>query len=554
MACHYPGASNLRHFWENVLTKRRQFRPFPDIRLPLSDYYDPDPNIPDKTYCNKAALIDGFKFDWISHRIPKSTIDSTDIVHWLALEVALKSLKNAGFDTESVPVDRSGVILGNTLTGEHSRSEGLRLRWPFVRRTLEAAARVKGLSSKTLTELLQTMEIYYKSVFAPVTEDTLSGGLSNTIAGRICNYLDFHGGGYTVDGACSSSLIAIATAATALTNGDLDLAMAGGVDISLDTFEMIGFAKTAALTRSDMRVYDRRADGFIPGEGCGFVVLKRLDDAVADGNYIYAVLRGWGISSDGKGGLTAPSAKGQATALQRAYERAGYTPKDLDFIEGHGTGTVVGDKTELEAISLAMGDILKTDIRHCGITSLKSIIGHTKAASGVGGFIKAAIAVNRRILPPTANCSEPNEVFQSSIRSVYPIIAGEIRLPTEKLKAGVSAMGFGGINCHVTIESGNQPSKSLVPSIEERKLLASHQETELFILSASSVSELLERTQTIMKLAQNLPESELVDLAAKITNELEPYAPVRSAVIAGTPEKLTECLHNLEKMLVEHPT
>ncbi|MEN8262910.1 MAG: type I polyketide synthase, partial [Nitrospirota bacterium] len=553
MACQYPGAKDLRNFWENILAKRRQFRPFPDIRLPLSDYYDPDPDTPDKTYCNKAALIDGFKFDWAGHRIPKSTIDSTDIAHWLALEVAIRSLKDAGFNRENVPIEKSGVILGNTLTGEQTRAEGLRLRWPFIKRTLETAAKTKGLSQQTISDLLQTMEVYYKSIFAPVTEDTLSGGLSNTISGRICNYLDFHGGGYTVDGACSSSLLAIATAATALTNGDLDLAMAGGVDISLDAFEMIGFAKTAALTKKDMRVYDRRASGFIPGEGCGFVVLKRLEDAIADGNYIYAVLRGWGISSDGKGGLTAPSVKGQAAALQRAYERAGYTPGDLDFIEGHGTGTVVGDKTELEAISLAMGDIKKTDLRHCGITSLKSIIGHTKAASGIGGFIKAAIAVNRRILPPTANCSEPNEVFESSVPSVYPIMSGEIRLPEEKLKAGVSAMGFGGINCHVTIESGDQPSESLVPSIEERKLLVSHQETELFVLSASSASELLKRTQTIKQRAQGLPESELVDLAAQITNELEPNVPVRSAVIAGTPEKLSECLQNLEKMLVENP-
>ena len=154
---------------------------------------------------------------------------------------------------------------------------------------------------------------------------------------------------------------------------------------------MIGFAKTAALTKTDMRVYDRRANGFIPGEGCGFVVLKRLEDAIADGNYIYAVLRGWGISSDGKGGLTAPSVKGQATALQRAYERAGYSPGDLDFIEGHGTGTVVGDKTELEAISLAMGDIKKTDLRRCGITSLKSIIGQSNNFSNFSRFF------NRRL-------------------------------------------------------------------------------------------------------------------------------------------------------------
>lgn len=177
---------------------------------------------------------------------------------------------------ETIPAGRSGVILGNTLTGEWTRSQTLRLRWPYVRKALRASAEAKGLPSQTIEELIETMEVYYKSVFAPITEDSLAGGLSNTIAGRICNFLDLHGGGYTVDGACSSSLIAIATAATALNNGDLDLALAGGVDVSLDTFELIGFAKTEALTPDDMRVYDRKASGFIPGEGCGFIILRQV--------------------------------------------------------------------------------------------------------------------------------------------------------------------------------------------------------------------------------------------------------------------------------------
>lgn len=553
MACHYPGANNLRLFWENILARKRQFRPFPDQRLPLSDYYDPDPAAPDKTYCNKAALIDGFKFDWAGKRIPKSAFESTDIAHWLALDVALQSLKDAGFNRSNVPNEKTGVILGNTLTGEHSRAEGLRLRWPFVRRTLEAAARSKGLSPQAHSELIQTMEAYYKSVFVPVTEDTLSGGLSNTIAGRICNYLDFHGGGYTVDGACSSSLVAVSTAATALSNGDLDLALAGGVDISLDTFEMIGFAKTSALTRSDMRVYDRRADGFLPGEGCGFVVMKRLQDAVKDGNPVYAVLRGWGISSDGKGGLTAPSVKGQAMALRRAYDRAGYSPNDLDFIEGHGTGTVVGDKTELEAISLAMGEGKENIFRRCGITSLKSIVGHTKAASGIGGFIKAVIAVNRRVLPPTANCMEPNNVFQSSVHNLYPIITGQICEPTKKIKAGISAMGFGGINCHVTIESADSPADNLTPSIEERKLLVSHQETELFVLGARSITDLRELTRAAKSRAKDICEGELVDLAVQLSRELETDASVRAGMVAGTPEEVLEGLESIERMLIDNP-
>ena len=138
MACRYPGAEDIRTFWENILTRKRQFRTIPDTRLSLEDYFDPDPTAPDKTYNAKAAVIDGYAYDWAGHRTPKSTVESTDIAHWLALDVALQALRDAGFSKETLPKERSGTILGNTLTGEQSRAEGLRLRWPFVRRTLES--------------------------------------------------------------------------------------------------------------------------------------------------------------------------------------------------------------------------------------------------------------------------------------------------------------------------------------------------------------------------------------------------------------------------------
>jgi enediyne polyketide synthase len=560
MGCWYPGARNLGQLWENILARRQEFRRTPDQRLPLSQYYNPDSTVPDKTYGSRMAVIDGFEFDWISKRIPKKVVDTADIAHWLALEVAIQALENSGYTRTSIPIERTGVLLGNTMTGEFSRSTNVRLRWPYVRRALVAAAEAKGLPSKVIDSLAETMEDYYKSVFSPITEDTLSGNLSNTIAGRICNFFNFHGGGYTVDGACSSSLIAVANAATALTNRDLDLAFAGGVDISLDTFELIGFAKTGALTHQDMTVYDQKASGFIPGEGCGFVVLKRLEDARADGNYVYAVLNGWGISSDGKGGLTAPSREGQAIALNRAYQRAGYSTHSLDFIEGHGTGTPVGDRVELEGIALAMSlDGEASDVsdgqrlRGCGVTSFKSLVGHTKAAAGIGALIKAIIGVNRRILPPIAGCKQPNPVFETSARCLYPILQGEVRNQTDILRAGVSAMGFGGINCHVTLESGDTPAADLEPSIKERALLVSHQDTEIFVLSATSMSALLQRTLAVINVAQGLSLSELVDLAAHLTSELQPQLPIRATVIAGSSEELMANLSLLEKMLRETP-
>ncbi|WP_372682567.1 beta-ketoacyl synthase N-terminal-like domain-containing protein, partial [Desulfosarcina sp.] len=323
LACRYPDAATPRHLWENILARRRQFRRIPDCRLPLADYYDADKKAPDKTYGRQAAVIDGFDFDWADRRIPFSTVRTTDIVHWLALETSLAAVADAGYTRETLPGERTGVIIGNTLTGEQTRANTMRLRWPFVRRALQVAARTQGMDDRQIHALTRTLKARYTAVFPPVDEDTLAGGLSNTIAGRICNHLNLMGGGFTVDGACSSSLLAVAHAASRLVDQDLDLAIVGGVDVSLDPFELIGFAKTGALTDGEMTVYDRGGKGFIPGEGCGFIVLKTLPAARQDGDRVYAVIHGWGISSDGGGsGITAPSVPGQALSLERAYQHA----------------------------------------------------------------------------------------------------------------------------------------------------------------------------------------------------------------------------------------
>jgi len=553
LGCRYPGAATLREFWENVIARRCQFRRLPEVRFPLDEYYSEDRTAPDKTYASEAAVIDGFEFDWIGRGFPKPMFEASDIVHWLALEVALAALEDAGHAMAGdLDKERTGIVLGNTLTGEHTRANTMRLRWPFFEKTIRAAAQTKGLSPSVVEELAATTEQYFKSVFPPTTEDTLAGGLSNTISGRICGYLGLHGGGFTVDGACSSSLIAVATAATALVTGRLDTALAGGVDVSLDTFELIGFSKAGALAQGDLHVYDRRANGFKPGEGCGFVVLKRLEDAREHGDYVYAVLRGWGISSDGRRAITAPNAEGQARAIRRAYDMAGYGMRDLAFIEGHGTGTSVGDAIELEGISLAMNDE-EPQARQCGVTSLKSVIGHTKAAAGIGGLIKAVLAANRRVLPPTANCTEPHAVFDDLARPLYPIMLGELRPGSEVLRVGVSAAGFGGINCHVTLESGDAPAQHVAPELDERAMLVSQQETEVFLLSGDSVPALTGRVEAVRRLAEGISEAEMVDLAAKLAGELEPNDTVRAACIAEKPSALQRDLGELARMLGQSP-
>lgn len=549
MGCWYPGARNPRELWANVLSRRREFRRMPDGRLPQSAYFDADPATPDKTYGTRAALIDGFAFDWTRLRIPQKTVLGTDRAQWLALEVALQALADAGYMArEDVPRQRTGVLLGNTLTGEDSRAHALRLRWPYVKRALLTTLGAYPLDERE--RIAAAMENVYKSVFNPVTEDTLPGSLSNTIAGRICNFLDLRGGGYTVDAACASSLVAVCQAATALAQGDLDLALAGGVDVSLDSFELVSFAKTGALTPDEMRVYDRRGNGFIPGEGCGFVVLRRLEDALSDGQKIYAVLRGWGISSDGRGGITAPSRVGQTEALLRAYDAAGYDPRGVAFIEGHGTGTRVGDRTELEGIAEALAHHGDVEPKSCGVTSLKSLVGHTKAAAGIGAFLKTVMAVNRRVLPPTAGCEQPHPSFEGASRGLYPLLQGECRAPDSLLRAGVSAMGFGGINSHVTLESSNAlPDVSLATELAERALLVSHQDVELFVVGASSAVELAERLEEHAADVVHASLAELTDLAAHLARSLASDAPWRAFVVAGDPENLAGRLVTLAQVV-----
>lgn len=553
MSCFYPGAHNVKELWENILSRRVQFRRMLDQRLPLSDYYDENVK-GEKSYLTKAAFIDGFEFDWSKWRIPKKVFESTDIVHWLALDTALKAFEDAGYKSgKDIPFETTGAIVGNTLTGEQTRSQSLRLRWPFVQRALYKTLQGFAVDHEEQDKFAQAMEEIYKSAFYPITEDSLAGGLANTIAGRICNYFNLNGGGYIVDGACSSSLLAVATAVNALKSGDMDLALAGGVDISLDPFELVGFSKAGALTKDQMRVYDRRGAGFLPGEGCGFIVLKRLADAERDKDQIYAVIKGCGISSDGKGGIMEPSSQGQAYAIGRAYKDAGYTPAQLDFVEGHGTGTTRGDEVELGGIALAIensggGDL----VRSCGVTSFKSVVGHTKAAAGIGGLLKAIMAVNQRVLPPIANCYEPHQIFEKTATSIYPAIQGHIFDKDKKVRAGVSAAGFGGINCHVTLESYDKPTEKIQPAMDERALLVSAQQTEVFVFSSKTAEHLKRAIIKFKEKIRFISHAEMADFACWLNTQSKKHALVKVAVVTDTPEHLYEAMCAIEKFLDEN--
>ncbi|EDX25066.1 PksE [Streptomyces sp. Mg1] len=453
MACRYPDATSPGELWENAVAGRRAFRRLPSVRMNLDDYWDADPTVPDTFYARNAAVLEGYEFDRIAHKISGGTYRSTDLTHWLALDTAGRALADAGFPGgEGLPRERTGVVVGNTLTGEFSRANVMRLRWPYVRRVMaEALGDQPDWDEDRVDEFLDDVEAAYKQPFPDINEDTLAGGLANTIAGRICNQFDLGGGGYTVDGACSSSLLSVTTAGTSLVNGDIDVAVAGGVDLSIDPFEIIGFAKTGALAKGEMKLYDRGSNGFWPGEGCGMIVMMREEDALAGNHRIYATIAGWGVSSDGQGGITRPEVSGYQLALKRAYDRAGFGIDTVALFEGHGTGTAVGDATELTALMGARA-AADPDAPVAAITSIKGMIGHTKAAAGVAGLIKAAMAVDNQTLPPAIGTVDPHELLTAADANLKALRKAEAWPQGTPRRAGITAMGFGGINTHVVLD------------------------------------------------------------------------------------------------------
>jgi enediyne polyketide synthase len=553
MACCYPDARNPQQLWENVLARRRAFRRFPPERLLLRDYFSADPETADAIYATQAALIEGYVFDRVRFCVAGPTFRSVDMAHWLALDVAAQALEDAGLlagnggngNDSSLPRETTGVLVGNTLTGEFSRAATLRLRWPYVRRVVEAQLSAQGWDHPRRRSFLRDLERSYKEPFVPVGEETLAGALSNTIAGRICNHFHLGGGGYTVDGACCSSLLAVARACSALEAGEIDAALAGGVDLSLDPFELVGFAKTGALAHGEMRVYDRESSGFLPGEGCGFVVLMRSEDAQSRGLRSYGVIRGWGISSDGAGSITRPEIRGQTLALQRAYQRAGYGAETVAFFEGHGTGTPIGDKVELQALAAMRRANGKT--RPAAIGSIKANIGHTKAAAGIAGLIKATLAIHHQVLPPATGVSQPRPELEGESAVLRVPDEAEPWPPTLPVRAGVNSFGFGGINVHITIEGGSNRRASSLSS-HHQFLSSGAQDAELFLFSADSRSALAAQLKAFAEKASGFSYAELTDASSELARQLRSSSPWRAALVAGTPVELAVRLDALWKL------
>ncbi|WP_229899457.1 type I polyketide synthase [Streptomyces hiroshimensis] len=443
----FPKARDLRAFWDNIVAGRDCTEEVPPAWWEPEDYYDPDPFAPDKTYGRRGGFLTPVTFDPMEFGMPPKTLDSTGLVQLLSLVVARDVLRDGACGRDGwYDPGRTGVVLGVCGTNTTLMPLAARLLAPL----LVKAMRARGLAEEEARRAARD----YLQELPPWTEDSFPGILGNVVSGRVANRLDLRAANHTVDAACASSLAAVRAAVDELVCRRADLMITGGCDADNSIVSFMCFSKTPALSFSGrVRPFDAAADGTLIGEGIGMLALKRLADAERDGDRVYAVLRGLGSSSDGVArSIYAPSKDGQLTALRRAYDDAGCPPDSVELVEAHGTGTPTGDEVEVTALNEFMK--ASGDSRHVAVGSIKSQVGHTKAAAGAAGMIKAALALHHRLLPPTVNVESPAPAVTPD-GAVYVNTTARpwVRDPGRPVRrAGVSAFGFGGVNYHAVLE------------------------------------------------------------------------------------------------------
>ena len=449
MSCLFPGSSGLDEYWANVRDGVDAITEVPASHWSVGDYFDADPKAPDMTYGRRGGFLEAIDFDPMGFGISPRDLEATDSTQLLGMYVAREALRDAGYgaDGRDFERERTSVILGVSGTLPLVIPLGARLGHPIWRQALAEA----GVDPETSEDVIARIADGY----VPWQENSFPGLLANVVAGRIANRLDLHGTNCIVDAACASSLSAIHLASLELEAGRADMVLSGGLDTFNDIFMYMCFSKTPALSASgNAQPFNQEADGTILGEGVGVVALKRLADAERDGDRIYAVIKGLGSSSDGKGqAVYAPSPEGQARALRAAYRNAGVSPDTVGLLEAHGTGTTVGDATEARGLTGVYEDTGREG-SWCALGSVKSMIGHTKAAAGAAGLIKAVMALHHKVLPPTIKVETPNEAVAPGETPFYVNTEKRPWLPEgdHPRRAGVSAFGFGGSNFHCVVE------------------------------------------------------------------------------------------------------
>jgi acyl transferase domain-containing protein/acyl carrier protein len=417
MACRYPGAANLAAFWRLLLRGDDAVTEVPPHRWDLDKVYDPDPARPGTMTSRWAGLIDRLdEFDAAFFGISPREAPHVDPRQRLTLEIAWEALEDAGIPPDTLAGTRAGVFMA-TLTNDYDH---------------------------LLFEDLRRAESY-----------SGAGTANSIVANRLSYFLDLHGPSVALDTACSGSLVAVHLACESLRSGESTLALAGGVNVNLMPKSNVFFSKAGALSPTGRcRTFDRAADGMVRSDGAGIIVLKRLSQAVADGDSIVAVIKGSAVNHDGRSnGLMAPNGEAQRAVLTEAYRRAGVSPADVQYIEAHGTGTRLGDPIEVSSLAAVLTPDRAAD-RRCLLGSVKTNIGHSEAAAAIAGVIKTALALRHRVVPPTVHFTDPNPLIPfDRLPFAVPQTVSSWPSPDRPLIAGISGFGFGGTNAHVVLEA-----------------------------------------------------------------------------------------------------
>lgn len=428
----FPGCGpDLDRFWGNIVSAADCSRDVPPGRwvLPPDRCTDPRVACADRVYTARGYFLDPFQPDLTGMELEPRLVAELDPLFHLVLDVGNRAWRAAR--TDAIDRARVGVVLGNICLPTDASSA--LSRELLTTRSL-APGDAKGRASRT---------------------HPLNRFVAGLPAGLLARALGLGGGSYTLDAACASSLYAIKLAADELLAGRADAMLAGGCSRPDCLYTQMGFAQLRALSVSGRcSPFDAAADGLLVGEGAGVFVLKRLADALRQGDTILAVLAGIGLSNDMHGNLLAPAREGQLRAMRRAYERAGWSPNDIDLIECHATGTPVGDAVEFESLRELWGASGWVP-GQCVIGSVKSTVGHLLTGAGAAGLIKVLLALRHETLPPQANFSAPAQGLSyhgGPFRILPRPERWDRRSPFEPRRAAVSGFGFGGVNAHLLVE------------------------------------------------------------------------------------------------------
>ena len=432
----FPGANDIGTFWQNILDTKDTAAEVPEERwiVPPEAMVDAEPR-PDKAYSRRCCLIRDFEFDPEGFGLDTNLLRHLDPLHQIVLHAGKTAYGSCVTDT--VDPANVGVILAAIALPTDSSSR--------LTRRIRGAALEQALMGGQAENKLSPVDL-------PEAQASRVVGLPASLLVRA---LGLGGIGYTLDAACASSLYAVKLACDELASGRAEAMLAGGVSRPECLYTQVGFSQLRALSPTGRCApFDKTADGLVVGEGAGIVVLKRLPDALAQGDTIHAVIRGIGLSNDIEGNLLAPASEGQVRAMRAAYRAAGWQPGDVDLIECHGAGTPVGDMIELKSLMTLWKDTRWRD-GQCALGSVKSMIGHLLTAAGAAGMIKTLLGLTHRVLPPQIHFASPPDdspLHGSPFRVQTRPEPWDRRDPSVPRRAAVSAFGFGGINAHLLLE------------------------------------------------------------------------------------------------------